>query len=60
MAIQAKYTFNVGGGAYGMKGEYIPGGKITLYDGFESVYFSDPRSTVTLAPRRVTDTLSSP
>jgi predicted porin len=45
-AIQAKYTFNVGGGAYGMKDEYVPGGKVTLYGGFESVYFNDPRSPI--------------
>jgi predicted porin len=45
-AVQAKYSFNVGD-AYGMKDGQVPGGKFTLYAGFERVYFNDPRSAVT-------------
>jgi hypothetical protein len=44
-AVQAKYSFNVGR-AHGMEDEYATGGKVTLYGGFERVYFNDPRSPV--------------
>jgi predicted porin len=51
-AIQAKYSFNVGR-AHGMKDEHVPSGKVTLYGGFERVYFNDPRSPVSLGSQTI-------